>query len=205
MRFNIIVAVSLLCTLVSGFSVSSRLSERETDLVNARREFLDFAEELHELAARAKIKGQYNVAAGGGKQAQTYSRKDVKNAVKAANAEKTRLSAPGTSKTQIKKSPLKPFGNSNHQVPKAGASGPNSLPKVKGGNLHEFPLKNKHQGTAADKGPARVILREDNRGKLRFKGVVAHDQSRPVPPPGVKGTGANDHFEVKGKAGRRRK
>ncbi|KAH6906347.1 hypothetical protein BKA70DRAFT_1401538 [Coprinopsis sp. MPI-PUGE-AT-0042] len=132
---------------------------------------------------------------GGGKQAQTYSRKDVKNAVKAANAEKTRLSAPGTSKTQIKKSPLKPFGNSNHQVPKAGASGPNSLPKV----------KEQHQGTAADKGPARVILREDNRGKLRFKGVVAHDQSRPVPPPGVKGTGANDHFEVKGKAGRRRK
>jgi hypothetical protein len=130
---------------------------------------------------------------------ETYTRKDVKNTVKAANAEKARLV--GASNTQKKKSMLRPFGNNNHEVPKAGASGPNSLPRVKGGNLHEFPLSRKGQpaATPGNKGPARVILREDNRGKLRFKGVVAHDQSRPIPPPKTKVLGANDHFEVKGR------
>jgi hypothetical protein len=136
---------------------------------------------------------------------ETYSRKDVKTAVKDANAEKKRLAAPGVSNRQKKNSMLKPFGNNNHEVQKKGASGPNSLPKVKGGNLHEYPLRTAHQGKATpkDKGPARVIMREDNKGKLRFKGVVAHDQKRPNPPPGVKVPGANDHFEVKGRKGRK--
>jgi hypothetical protein len=225
MRLNIIFAASLLCTLVSGFVIPSRLSERDTDLVNSRRELLDFADDIAELAARgSKIKGQYNVAKGNGKQAresltwkaflelpnahelslETYKRKDVAKAVKLANVEKARLDRIG-SKSQRKKSMLKPFGNNNHQVPKPGASGPNSLPKVKGGKLFEFPLRTAHQGpaTTTDKGPTRVIMREDNRGKLRFKGVVAHDQERKPEPAGVpRPAGLNDHFEVKGRQGR---
>jgi hypothetical protein len=72
MRFNIIIAVSLLCTLVSGFTTSSRLTHRDADLVKVR-ELVDFAEEIVELAARgSKIKGKYTVAAGGGKPARKY-------------------------------------------------------------------------------------------------------------------------------------
>jgi hypothetical protein len=63
MRFNIIIAVSLLCTLVSGFTTSSRLSRREADLVKVR-EFIDLADEIVELAARGKIKKTYTVPAG---------------------------------------------------------------------------------------------------------------------------------------------
>ena len=198
MRFNIVIALSLLCTLVSGLAVSSRLSERQNDL-RVRRQLL--LEDIAELVIRgSKIKGKYTVPAGGGKSSQTYSRKDVKNAVKAANGEHQRHKSGTMSNTQKKKSLLQPFSNNNHQVPKAGAAGPNSLPKMKGKG-YEYPLRNKAQGPASskDKGPARVITQEDNRGKLRFKGVVAHDQSRPLPAPGTKAApGTHDHFQVKG-------
>jgi hypothetical protein len=67
MRFNVVIAVSLLCTLVSGFTTSSRLSQRDADLVKVR-EFIDFADDIVELVARkSKIKAKYTVAAGGGK------------------------------------------------------------------------------------------------------------------------------------------
>ena len=139
-------------------------------------------------------KNKYTVPAGGGKPAQTYSRQDVKNAVKNANTEHQRHKSGTMSKTQQKKSPLKPFGNNNHRVPKAGSPGPNSLPKMKGSG-HEYPLRNAAQGPATpkDKGPARVITQENKAGKLKFKGVVAHDQSRAPGHPG-----ANDHFQIKG-------
>ena len=74
------------------------------------------------------------------------------------------------------------------------------MPKMKGKG-YEYPLRNKAQGPASakDKGPARVIMKEDNKGKLRFKGVVAHDQSRPLPAPGTKAApGTHDHFQIKG-------
>ena len=139
-------------------------------------------------------KAKYHVPAGGGKPGQTYTRKDVKTAVKNANAEHQKLKAPGTSNTQKKKSMLKPFGNNNHHVQKPGSPGPNSLPKMKGKG-HEYPLRNSAQGpaTAKDKGPARVITQENKKGKLKFKGVVAHDQSRKPGDPGY-----NDHFQIKG-------
>jgi hypothetical protein len=230
MRFNIIIAVSLLCTLVSGFAIPSRLSERDDDLVKSRRDLLDFADDIVELAARnsKKIKGQYQVAGGGGRPAreyptfrispgainmvltrrlsESYGRKDVKEAIRLARIEKTRLDG-GVSNTQRRHSMLKPFANNNHEVPKNGASRPNSLPGVTSGNLFEFPLRNAQQGPATrhDKGPARVIM-ADVGGKLKFKGVVAHDQSRPIPPGGGARTpGANDHFEVKGSDGRGKK
>jgi hypothetical protein len=70
MRFNIILAVSMLCTVVSGYTTSERLSAREVEVINARRDLLDFAQEIVELASRgSKIKGQYNVPGGKGKQA----------------------------------------------------------------------------------------------------------------------------------------
>jgi len=139
-------------------------------------------------------KNKYTVPAGGGKPAQTYSRQDVKNAVKNANTEHQRHKSGTMSNTQKKKSPLKPFNNNNHRDPKAGSPGPNSLPKMKGPG-HEYPLRNAAQGPATpkDKGPARVITQENKAGKLKFKGVVAHDQSR-----GPGHVGANDHFQIKG-------
>jgi hypothetical protein len=230
MRFNIIIAVSLLCTLVSGFAIPRRLSERDDDVVKSRRDLLDFADDIVELTARdaKKIKGQYHVPGGGGKPAreyptfrispgghayspyippfsESYGRKDVKEAIRLARVEKARLDA-GVSNRQRGLSMLKPFANNNHQVPKNGASGPNSLPGVTSGNLFEFPLRNAHQGPANrnDKGPARVIM-ADVGGKLKFKGVVAHDQSRPIPAAGGRAAGANDHFEVKGSDGRGKK
>ncbi|KAH6906338.1 hypothetical protein BKA70DRAFT_1563680 [Coprinopsis sp. MPI-PUGE-AT-0042] len=199
MRFNIFIAASLLCTLASGLVVPSRLSERETDLDT--RQFL--TEDVVEFAVRApglwdKIKSKagvpknsYTVPAGGGKPAQAYSKQNVKTAVAAAQAEDKRQKA-GLSKTQMKKSPLKPFSNSNHRVPLPGSAGPNSLPKVKGSGLKEFPLKHGAEAPG-NKGPARVIVKPNIFGKLKFKGVVAHDQSRPAGSPG-----ANDHFKIKG-------
>lgn len=138
-------------------------------------------------------KAKYHVPAGGGKPAQTYSRKDVKKAVKDANTEHQRHKA-GLSGNQKKKSPLKPFGNNNHHVQKPGSPGPNSLPKMKGKG-YEYPLKNTAQaaGNPKDKGPARVITQENKKGKLKFKGVVAHDQNRKQGDPGH-----NDHFQIKG-------
>ena len=60
---------------------------------------------------------------------------------------------------------------------------------------YEYPLRNAGQMAAnpKDKGPARVIMKENIFGKLKFKGVVAHDQSR-----GSGHAGYNDHFKVKG-------
>ncbi|KAH6884672.1 hypothetical protein BKA70DRAFT_1410923 [Coprinopsis sp. MPI-PUGE-AT-0042] len=201
MRFNIIVAVSLLCTLVSGFTVSSKLFERETDLINARREFLDFANELAaRTPKRPKIKGHYRVAAGGGKPAQTYTRQDIKKALKDANAEHQRHKSGTMSGNQKKKSLLKPFSNTDHQVPKPGAAA-KSLPDMKGTG-YEYPLRTSAQGpaTAKDKGPARIIMKENSKGTLKFQGVVAHDQSRPLPAPGTPAApGTHDHFEVKGR------
>jgi len=54
------------------------------------------------------------------------------------------------------------------------------------GTAKEYPLPNKSGNPG--RGPARVIVQE-KRGQLKFKGVVAHDQSRPQGAPG-----ANDHF-----------
>ncbi|KAH6891677.1 hypothetical protein BKA70DRAFT_1408437 [Coprinopsis sp. MPI-PUGE-AT-0042] len=192
MRFNIIVAVSLLCTLVSGFTVSSQLFERETDLINARREFLDFANELvARTPKRPKIKGHYRVAAGGGKPAQTYTRQDIKKALKDANAEHQRHKSGTMSGNQKKKSLLKPFSNTDHQVSETRSS---------------CQVSTQHEGhrtrtaTAKDKGPARIIMKENSKGTLKFQGVVAHDQSRPLPAPGTPAApGTHDHFEVKGR------
>ena len=58
---------------------------------------------------------------------------------------------------------------------------------MKGPGL-EYPLPNKSGNPG--KGPARVILQEKN-GQLKFKGVVSHDQSRPL-----KSKGSYDHFQV---------
>jgi hypothetical protein len=124
--------------------------------------------------------------------AETYTKQNVKSAVIAAQAELQRQKG-GLSKTQMKKSPLKPFGNSDHRVPLAGAAGPNSLPKAGKKGLMEYPLKNGGEA-GNNKGPARVIVKPNVFGNLKLKGVVAHDQSRPAGSPG-----ANDHFKIKGK------
>jgi hypothetical protein len=127
---------------------------------------------------------------------ETYSKADVKKSVKDANAENKALKAPGVSNRKKKNSPLKDFSNNNHHVPKKGGA-KNSLPKQTGKkNLKEYPLRTNSQIAAnpKDKGPARVITKENKKGDLKFKGVVAHDQNRAQGTPG-----ANDHFEVKGK------
>jgi hypothetical protein len=120
-----------------------------------------------------------------------YSKQNVKTAMKDAKAELKRHK--GLSKNQKKKSDLKPFGNRDHQLQLPGAAGPNSLPKAGKKNLMEFPLKNGRE-PAGEKGPARVILKKNIFGQLKFKGVVAHDQNR-LP----QTLGYNDHFKIKGR------
>ncbi|TFK26163.1 hypothetical protein FA15DRAFT_702984 [Coprinopsis marcescibilis] len=193
MRLNILVAASLLFTLVSGLAIpSDSLYERDTDL-EVREALL---EDNLDLVTRQpglksiinRFKPKYTVKAGGGKPAQTYKRKEVKKAVKDANAERTRLQT--ASNRQKKLSPLKKFNNNNHRQPRPG-SGKKSLPRMKGTGF-EYPLPNKAPG-ATGKGPARVIMQPNRNGKLKLKGVVAHDQSR------TSGAGQNDHFKVKGR------
>jgi len=212
MRFNILLTASLLCTLVSGLVVPSKLAERDTDL--EAREFFD--DDIVEFAARAPqnkhwenlkakvvhggIKKQYTVPAGGGRPAQTYSRQDVKSVVTAAKAEQQRLRDPALSATQRRKSLLKTFNNNDHQVPRTPADGRKSLNNMRGSGV-EYPLRNAAQGPATwkDKGPARVIMATNFLGKLKFKGVVAHDQNRPLPAPGTPAApGTHDHFKIKG-------
>lgn len=187
MRFNVFVAASLLFTVASGMVIPSRTQVYERDSAElAAREML--VDEVLELLARepqpilTRFK-KYTVPAGGGNPAQTYTGKEVKAAVKQANV------VAGQSKTQQKKKGLLNFNNNAHHLPKAGG-GVKSLPKMKGPGK-EFPLPNK---AGAGKGPARVIMQPGKNGKLKLKGVVAHDQSRA---PGS--TGYNDHFKVKGK------
>ncbi|KAF9567540.1 hypothetical protein CPC08DRAFT_814052 [Agrocybe pediades] len=206
MRFNILIAVSLLWTLASGLTIpANTLSARDADLEVRESDFLgdsvDIAVREPGFLSKAKsalkplskvknaFKPTYKVKAGGGKPAQRYSHHEVKQAVADANHEHQRLK--NASKTQKKKSPLKVFNNNNHHLPKkSGAKHAKTFPKMKGTG-HEYPLPNKNGGTG--KGPARVIMKEKN-DKLKLHGVVAHDQSRPTG-----SQGANDHFKVKGK------
>ncbi|KAF9531788.1 hypothetical protein CPB83DRAFT_881378 [Crepidotus variabilis] len=84
------------------------------------------------------------------------------------------------------------FSNNNHHAPKPFHS-KNFVSGMKGSG-HEYPLPNK---AGAGKGPARVVMQANSAGKLKYKGVVAHDQSRPAGSPGH-----NDHFRVRPRIGR---
>jgi len=202
MRFNCFIIASLLFTFASGLTIpSNTLSERDTDLEARENLFEDSVVEIVGREPKFSLGGlasafkpKYHVKAGGGKPAQTYTHKEVKHAVHQANQEHQRINQPGMSNRQKKLSPLKAFKNNNHHLPKkAGARHAKTFPKMKGTG-HEYPLPNKNpHAPTGSKGPARVIMKEKN-GKLKFKGVVAHDQSRPHG-----STGANDHFRVKGK------
>ncbi|KAF6749656.1 hypothetical protein DFP72DRAFT_912261 [Ephemerocybe angulata] len=136
-------------------------------------------------------KSNFHVPAGGGKPAHTYSGKEVRKEVFNSHMEAQRLK--GLSKTQQKKSPLKPFYNHPHEVPKPGDLKPlkGMATVVKGGNQQpgrEWPMPNK--ATPGTTSPVRVITQEDNKGNHVFHGVIAHDQSR------TPGPGYNDHFQV---------
>ncbi|KAF9524582.1 hypothetical protein CPB83DRAFT_860929 [Crepidotus variabilis] len=195
MRFNILVTVSILFTCALGAVIpANTLSSRDLE---ARDGFENDAADI--LIREPKNKPvKYHVKAGGGNPSQTYSRKEVRTAVSAARKEHSRqqsMKAVGTwSKSQQKKTPLQPFSNNNHHTPKKHGPSPNhkvSLPHMKGPG-YEYPLPNKNpHAKPGSKGPARVLLQE-HKGKLKFKGVVAHDQSRAH---GSKG--AHDHFKVK--------
>jgi len=115
----------------------------------------------------------------------TYSGKDVRKAIFDSHMENQ--ANKGKSKTQLKKSPLKSFGNSDHRLPN-----PNKPQDIKSinnmkGQGQEFPI-----GDSVNKGPARVITQKTKAGHTTFKGVVAHDVSRPHG-----STGYNDHFQIK--------
>ncbi|KAF9524597.1 hypothetical protein CPB83DRAFT_602649 [Crepidotus variabilis] len=190
MRFNFVLAISCLVTLAAGLvlpiakPLSPGLEVREGS-----------REEVTGIFARdsKKTPTHYKVPAGGDKPSQTYSHKQVKQAITAAKAAHSVLRSlearpSGISKTARLKQPIQPFGNGNHRAPKKpGPYHQKSLPNMKGSGF-EFALPNKH---GAGKGPARIILQEKSNGKLKFKGVVAHDQSRAKGHPGY-----NDHFQV---------
>jgi len=194
MRFNILVATSFFVTLAAGLVVpANTLSSRDLEV----RDVEDTADILvrepifglkQVVGALEKLEPKYHVPAGGpGKPAQSYTRKEVKKAVNDARTEATRLAGPGVSNRSKKNSPLKTFNNNDHHAPKK-LGFKKTFPLMKGTGK-EYPLPNKSGNPG--KGPARVILHEKN-GKLKLKGVVAHDQSR------AHGTtGANDHFRIR--------
>lgn len=153
------------------------------------------------------IKNKYHVAAGGGKPAQTYSRKDVKQALKDLNN-------PNTSNGAKRRAGLRNFNNRPHVRPNPG-SGSRPLPSMRGTGK-EYPLHTAAQRTAQpnpelrDKGPARIITQQNSKGKHKFRGVVAHDQSRPIPASAADAiadparyAGHGDHFKVPGRFFRR--
>lgn len=156
----------------------------------------------------------FHVEGGVGRPAQIYTGKEVQKAVFDIHIEAERIK--GLSRAEKFKSTLKPFGNYPVYTPKAhGKEAARPLPgmKVDGitkptppgrGKGREFPLPNHVH--PSEPGPARVILQKTKYGKFgngnwQFKGVVAHDQSRPPPPEGMKKEpafrGYNDHFQVK--------
>jgi hypothetical protein len=126
-------------------------------------------------------KQQFKVPGGG----PTFSGKQVRKAVFDSHME--REANRGRSRTQQRRSPLKPFGNSNHRQP--NPKRPKDVKSINHmrGPGHEFPI-----GSTVNKGPARVITQQTRNGHTKFKGVVAHDVTRAPGSPGY-----NDHFQVR--------
>jgi len=111
----------------------------------------------------------------------TISGKDIRKAVFDSHVE-----AEVKKKEPTVKSPLKTFFNRPHKVPKSDdPSDQKSISSMKG-HGKEFPIYT----ASREKGPARIIT-QLKAGVTWFKGVVAHDPSRP------KGSkGYSDHFQV---------
>jgi len=127
MRFNFLIAASFLVTLATGLVIpantfSARLKARE-DLVGSDADIFVRAN-IFKTVANA-LKPTYHVPAGPGKPAreserscylnaansrlllETYSRAEVKQAVRDAKTEAARIAAPGVSNRSKKNSPLK--------------------------------------------------------------------------------------------------
>jgi len=124
---------------------------------------------------------QFKVPGGG----PTFSGKDARKAVFDSHME--RQANIGKSNRQLKKSPLKDFGNSDHRQPQPDRPHDTKSINHMTGRGHEFPI-----GDPVNKGPARVITQQTPDGHTKFKGVVAHDVSR-----AAGSTGYNDHFQVR--------
>jgi len=163
-------------------------------------------------------KSKFHVAAGPGpdKPAHTYTGKDVRKAIfdghmglhevrplkKAFNKNLSKAKAKKAILKEEEARHLKPFTNYPHRAPMPGG-GARPLPHmtVDINKKHapkglELRLPNHHDPGVTS--PARVILQQTRKGHYTFKGVIAHDQSRPKPPPGmIKGSAYMDHFMVK--------
>jgi len=154
-------------------------------------------------------KSTFHVEGGVGRPAQTYTGKEVRKAVFDSHMTEEELKK--LSKTKARNSNLKPFGNYPVYTPKAhGNAAARPLRGMRVDTISkkptppgrdkgkEFPLPNHVK--PGDMGPARVIRQKTKAGNWQFKGVVAHDQSRPRPPEGSREaafSGYNDHFQVK--------
>jgi len=115
----------------------------------------------------------------------TFTGKDARKAVFDSHME--RQANAGKSNRQLKKSPLKSFGNSDHRQPQPNKPHDTKSINHMSGSGHEFPI-----GDPVNKGPARVITQQTADGHTKFKGVIAHDVSR-----GATDVGYNDHFQVR--------
>jgi len=128
MRFNFLIAASFLVTLATGLVIpantfSARDLEAREDLVDSDADIFVRAN-IFKTVANA-LKPTYHVPAGPGKPAreserscylnaansrlllETYSRAEVKQAVRDAKTEAVRIAAPGVSNRSKKNSPLK--------------------------------------------------------------------------------------------------
>ncbi|KAJ7599943.1 hypothetical protein C8J56DRAFT_879703 [Mycena floridula] len=137
-------------------------------------------------------KAQYNVPAGGGKPAHSFTGKDVRESHFAAHVNNKAKQAadprgsPQKFGKEFKNKPHENAGTSGTTKPLDGMTGK--------GKKHTFSKKTDDAGRAADhaNGPVRVITKYDAKtDKHNHAGVIAHDQSR------TSGKDMNDHFEVK--------
>jgi len=188
MRFNVLLCVSLTAIFASFSSVAARpildersLGEEASYDVLSRRDRLSDARAAHRATTNLPGRHQEFHVPGG----PTYSGKDVRHAV--FNSHLEHHDNQGKSNRQLKKSPLKPFGNSDHREPHHDR--PHDVKSINHmhGSGHEYPI-----GDPVHKGPARVITQHTSAGHTKFMGVVAHDMSR------ASGShGYNDHFQVR--------
>jgi len=185
MLFKIVAAASFLATFAAGYVIPAEaLSSRSLGVVD----------DGVDLLVREDPPKVWHVPAGTFQGEHKYTDDHIHAAVTAAQAEHARHA--GMTEEQRSRSPLKHFGNYKH-TDSTSTLNPDKderpFPKAKDGSkskLMEYPLPNLYNSHLP--GPARVVMKHQSDGSLKFAGVVSHDQAR-----GASHAGVHDHFRIK--------
>jgi len=180
MLFKIVAAASFLATFAAGYVIPAEaLSSRSLGVVYDDVDLF--------------VREGWHVPAGPIHGEHTYTDAHIHAAVTAAQAEHTRHA--GMTEDEKSRSPLRHFGNYKHTDPTSGLNPNNDarpFPKAKEGGkskMMEYPLPNLQNSKL--QGPARIVLKHQEDGSLKFGGVVSHDQAR-----GASHAGVHDHFKI---------